>query len=196
MAVGLDVAEAKTTVNQRTLDLEVIGPRKEDIGEAEGLVKAAEGRLAFVQQQLNDARLLSPTDGVIRTRIMEPGEMASPESPVFDIAVTDPMWVRAYVPEADLGKVRPGMTAEVTTDSFPGKRYSGWVGYISPTAEFTPKSVETPDLRTNLVYQARVYVRNPQNELRLGMPATVRIDLRQPIPAAGSSQSEAEGQGS
>lgn len=85
------------------------------------------------------------------------------------------MWVRAYVPEPSLGKIIPGMKAEITTDSFPGKIYKGWIGYISPTAEFTPKNVETPELRTRLVYQIRAYVCNPNNELRLGMPATVTL---------------------
>jgi HlyD family secretion protein len=77
------------------------------------------------------------------------------------------------------------MLAEVSTDSYPGKAYPGWIGFISPTAEFTPKNVETPELRTRLVYQVRVYVCNPQDELRLGMPATVGIALDQPKPEPG-----------
>jgi HlyD family secretion protein len=85
------------------------------------------------------------------------------------LALTHPIWVRAYIPETDLGKIAPGMRAEVTTDSFPDKVYEGWIGFISPTAEFTPKQVETTDLRARLMYQVRVYVCNPQNELRLGM---------------------------
>ena len=103
--------------------------------------------------------------------------MASPQKPVFTIALDDPVWVRAYVPETDLGKVRSGMKAEVTTDSFPGKRYPAWIGFISPTAEFTPKTVETPEVRTKLVYEVRVFVPNPQGELRLGMPAEVVVPL-------------------
>jgi HlyD family secretion protein len=103
---------------------------------------------------------------------------------VFTLALDDPVWVRAYVDEPDLGKIQPGMKAEVTTDSFPGKHYAGWIGYISPTAEFTPKSVETQDVRTKLVYEVRVFVRNPQGGLRLGMPAVVTIALPQPAPAA------------
>jgi HlyD family secretion protein len=90
--------------------------------------------------------------------------------------------VRAYVPETELGKVALGTRATVTTDSFPDRSYSGWVGYLSPAAEFTPKTVESPELRTRLVYQLRVYVCNPGGELRLGMPATVRIDLSQSPP--------------
>lgn len=89
------------------------------------------------------------------------------------------MWVRTYLPENYLGQVKPGVSARISTDSYPGKEYAGWVGSISPTAEFTPKNVETPDLRTRLVYQVRVFVCNPQYELRLGMPATVSIDLNE-----------------
>jgi HlyD family secretion protein len=100
---------------------------------------------------------------------------------VFTLALHDPVWVRAYVPEPDLGKVRPGATAWVTTDSFPGKRYEGKIGFVSPTAEFTPKSVETRELRTRLVYRVRVLVPNPEGELRLGMPTTVTV----PLPEAG-----------
>ena len=106
--------------------------------------------------------------------------MTSPSTPVYVIALTNPVWVRAYVPESDLSLLRLGMAADISTDSFPGKIYRGWIGYISPTAEFTPKTVETPDLRAELVYQLRVYACTSAGELRLGMPATVTIDLIQP----------------
>ena len=109
--------------------------------------------------------------------------MASPQKTVYTVALTDPLWVRAYVSEPDLGKIYEGMKARVVTDSFPDKEYDGWIGFISPTAEFTPKPVETRELRTKLVYQIRVFVKNPHNELRLGMPATVKIPLVQPRPS-------------
>ncbi len=117
---------------------------------------------------------------MIQDRLLEPGDMASPQKPVFTLALDDPVWVRAYVSETDLGRIRPGMKAEITTDSFSDKRYEGWIGFISPTAEFTPKTVETPEVRTKLVYQVRVFARNPQGELRLGMPAVVMIPLDPP----------------
>ncbi len=123
------------------------------------------------------ATLVSPTNGVVQNRILEPGEMASPQRAVLTIAITDPKWVRVYAAEPDLGKIRMGMKATVTTDSFPGKQYDGWVGFISPVASFTPKTVETTDLRTSLVYEVRIFVKDPADELRLGMPATVRIPL-------------------
>ena len=138
-------------------------------------------------------RLVAPSDGVIQDRILEVGDMASPQKPVFTIALTTPLWIRAYVDEPDLGKVVPGMAAIVKTDSYPGKDYHGWVGFISPTAEFTPKPVETSQLRTRLVYQVRVFVDNPQNELRLGMPATVILPLDQPPEASQEPPPPKEG---
>ena len=101
---------------------------------------------------------------------------------LFTVALADPLWVRAYVTEPDLGKIREGMNAAVTTDSFPDKQYEGRIGFISPTAEFTPKPVETTEIRTKIVYQVRVFVKNPNDELRLGMPATVRVQLDQAHP--------------
>lgn len=159
------------------LRLVIKGPRKEDIAAAQASLKAYKAELALAKHALDDASLYAPDDGVIRNRILEPGDMATPQRPAYTLAITDPLWVRAYLSETDLGRVHPGMRAEVTTDSFPGKRYRGWVGYISPTAEFTPQSVQTEEMRTHLVYQVRVYVCNPQRELRLGMPATVEIPL-------------------
>lgn len=140
-------------------------------------VAAARAVMVQAQQALNDANLYAPVAGVIRERIVQPGDFVTPQSPVYTLAMTKPVWVRTYLPESDLGKVKPGAAATITTDSYPGKLYKGWVGAISPTAEFTPKNVETPDLRTRLVYQVRVIACNPQGELRLGMPATVTISL-------------------
>jgi HlyD family secretion protein len=171
------IAFARFEAAQETLNLAVAGPRKEDIAAARANLKVLEAELAIRRQNLEDAQLYAPTDGIIRNRILEPGDMASPQRPVFTLALTNPVWVRAYVSETDLGKISPGMKVHVTTDSFPGKRYEAWIGYISPTAEFTPKSVETPEVRTHLVYQVRVFLCNPENELRLGMPATVIIPL-------------------
>jgi HlyD family secretion protein len=138
-------------------------------------VTAAEAALAETDQALLDAELYAPQAGVIRERIVEPGDFVTPQTPVLTLALTDPVWVRAYLPETRLGQVKPGARAEIRTDSYPDKVYDGWVGFISPTAEFTPKNVETPELRTRLVYQVRIYACNPGNELRLGMPATVTL---------------------
>ena len=154
------------------------GPRKEDISAAQATLKVLLAELEIARQNLADAKLHAPDDGIIRNRILEPGDMASPGRPVLTLALTDPVWVRAYISETDLGRIHPGMTAAVRSDSFPEKSYLAWIGYISPTAEFTPKTVETTDVRSHLVYQVRVFVCNPRNELRLGMPATVVIPLK------------------
>jgi len=151
---------------------------------AQAALLAMRAALEVARKALADASLYAPDNGIVQERILEPGDMASPQRPVYTLALTDPVWVRAYVQGPDLGKLQPGMRAEVSTDSFPGKKYRAWVGYISPTAEFTPKSVETTEVRSSLVYQVRVFVCNPQDELRLGMPATVTIATGQP-PVAG-----------
>lgn len=182
-----NVTAATMKAAEESLSLAVEGPRQEDIDAARATLEAYQAELTIARRNLTDANLICPEAGVIQNRILEPGDMASPQTPAYILALTDPIWVRVYVSEADLGKIKPGMAATVHTDSYPDKTYDAWVGYISPTAEFTPKSVETEALRTSLVYQVRVYVKNPQNELRLGMPVTVTIDLAE--GAAGESQS-------
>jgi membrane fusion protein PltH len=172
---ALDVAVAKVSVNQKSLELAVIGPRREDIAENEAKLRANEAQLARLRQQLTDSQLTAPINAVVRTRIMEPGEMSTPQSPVFSLAIIDPKWVRAYVSEPDLGKIHPGMKATVAVDSFRKRGFEGWIGFISPVAEFTPKAVQTEELRTSLVYEVRVFVKDPKDELRLGMPASVYI---------------------
>jgi len=145
---------------------------------------AAVAAVDLALRQLDDTRLYAPSDGVIENRILQPGDMASPATPVFTMALPSPLWVRAYVPESNIGQVHTGQAATITTDSFPDHSYQGWVGYLSPTAEFTPKTVETPELRSALVYQMRVFVCDSKGELRLGMPATVHIDLSKPAADA------------
>lgn len=181
----LITARADLKVAEQALALAVEGPRTEDIEEARAKLKADEAQLELAREVLKDTELYAPAEGVIRDRILEVGDMASPQTPVLTLALVNPVWVRTYAPETVLGRLAPGMLAEVATDSYPGKTYPGWIGFISPTAEFTPKNVETSELRTRLVYQVRVYVCNPQDELRLGMPATVSIALDQPKPEPG-----------
>ena len=174
---------ARALVAQHFVAQEQADNARDAYDAAEAKLQAAEAALKVANNALADTSLYAPDDGIIQERILEVGDMASPQHPVYTLALTDPLWVRVYVQEGNLGKVRPGMLADVTTDSYPGKHYRAWLGYISPTAEFTPKSVETTEVRSSLVYQARVFVCNPQNELRLGMPATVTIALDQPATA-------------
>jgi HlyD family secretion protein len=169
------VANARVDVSQKALDLAVIGPRQEDIDQAEAQLRGSEAQLAFLRQQLADAELKAPLDSIVHSRLMEPGEMASPQRPVFSLAIIDPKWVRTYASERDLAKIHNGMQAFATVDSFPGRRFEGWIGFVSPVAEFTPKAVETEELRTSLLYEVRVFVKDPGNDLPLGMPATVEL---------------------
>jgi HlyD family secretion protein len=169
------VADAKVEVAQSTLDLAIAGPRAEELLQAEAQLRGSEAQLALIRQELDDAELVAPFDAVIRSRLMEPGEMAAPTKPVFSLATIGTKWVRAYVSETNLGHVRSGMRASVTTDSFPDRPLDGWIGFISPVAEFTPKTVETTALRTSLVYEVRVFVEDPDDMLRLGMPASVTL---------------------
>ncbi len=175
---ALDSARAKLKAAEAARDLVVAGPRKEDIAQAKATLRLMQVELAQAQHNLDEAFLYAPNDGVVQNRILEVGDMASPQKPVFTIALNNPVWARVYIPEPDLGKIHEGMPAVVLTDSFPGKKFAGWIGFISPTAEFTPKPVETEQLRTKLVYQVRVMIKNPNNELRLGMPVTVEVDTR------------------
>ncbi len=172
-----ETAAARLDALKKALELSVLGPRKEEVAENEARLKADEAQLAYLRQQLVDAQLLAPADSIVRTRLMEPGDMASPTKPVFSLAVIDPKWVRAYVSEINLGKVHEGMPATIEVDSFPNRMFEGWIGFISPIAEFTPKSVQTEELRTSLVYEVRAFVKDPKNELPLGMPATVHLQL-------------------
>ena len=163
---------------QQSLNLAQAGTRYEEIAEAEAQLKTFRDELARQEFLLTQYELTSTTDGVIRSRLLEVGDMASPSAPIFKISLNDKKWIRAYVNETDLGKVFEGQSAKIFIDSFPNEEISGQIGYISSTAEFTPKTVQTDELRTSLVYEIRVYVNDPKNILRLGMPATVEIDLK------------------
>lgn len=176
-STAADAARDNIRALEAGLALAEAGPREEQIAAAKATLVAMEAEAALTQKNLRDAELFAPADGIIQSRILEPGDLASPERPVYTLALTEPLWARVYLPETILGKVRPGIPARLYSDSFPGKSYDGWVGYISPSAEFTPKAVQTEDTRTDLVYQARVFTCNPEGQLRLGMPVTVELDI-------------------
>jgi HlyD family secretion protein len=168
-------ADARVASSGESLRLLVQGNRAEDIAAARATLALAQARLASAQTALDDARLLAPADGVILSRVHEPGAIVAPNDIVYVLSLTHSVWVRAYVSEAELGRLRPGMEVDVLSDSAPAHPCRGHVGFISPTAEFTPKSVETPDLRTDLVYRLRVIVDDGGPGLRQGMPVTIRI---------------------
>lgn len=172
----LDVAKAELNVVKESLALAKEGFRSEQIAEARAVLKARQASIVFLQARFQDTSLHAPATGVIESRIVEPGEVAVPGKTVFSLALTDPKWVRAYLPEPDLGFVAQGMNAKIYSDSFPGDAFDGNVGFISSAAEFTPKFVQTTELRTQLVYEVRIWLNDPENRLRLGMPVTVVIE--------------------
>jgi HlyD family secretion protein len=174
---AMDSSLARLEVAQKALDLAQIGPRKEDIAQGEAQLRADQSQLELLRRQLADSELVAPSDAVVRSRLLEPGEMVSPQRPVLNLAILDPKWIRAYVSESDLGRIHSGMRASISTDSFPARTFSGWVGFIASVAEFTPKTVQTAELRSSLVYEIRVFVQDPHDEMRLGMPATVLLQL-------------------
>ena len=167
-------ANAAVDQDIAALDLLLAGARPEEIAAAAARLQAAEAQLELLRYQVTLGELRAPADAVIRSRLREPGDMATPQSPVYALALTDPKWVRVYVREADLGRIKPGMAAQVLTDSHP-EPVAGQVGYISSVAEFTPKSVQTEELRTSLVYEVHVTVDDPTDSLRLGQPVTVKL---------------------
>ncbi|MDD4880698.1 MAG: efflux RND transporter periplasmic adaptor subunit [Gallionellaceae bacterium] len=177
---SLNSARERLKAAEASYRLAQLGARKEDIAAAAASLAAQEAAVAGLRHDIAEGELLAPDGGVIENRILEPGDMASPQKSVLTLALTDPMWVRVYLPENVLGRIPAGARATVTTDSHPDRKYAAWVGYVSPAAEFTPKTVETAELRTSLVYQARVFVCNGAGELRQGMPTTVTIAFDQP----------------
>jgi HlyD family secretion protein len=166
-------SQAQLAFAQQALRLAELGPRAEDVEAARAQVALEQANVMVSERNLVDADLMAPSAGVITTRVREPGAIVAAGETVFTLTLDSPLWVRAYVGEPDLGRIRPGMIAAVTTDTPGGKSYRGRVGFISPVAEFTPKSVETSELRTDLVYRLRVIVDDPGDGLRQGMPVTV-----------------------
>lgn len=174
---ALSLAQARYNAAKATLDLVLAGPREEDIRAARAELRRREAALALAEYRLQQTELRSPGKGIVEERLLEKGDYAAPERPVFVLALSDPVWVRAFLPEPYLGRVQPGMKVSVRSDAYPDKPLTGTVGHISPVAEFTPRTVETPELRTQLVYEIRVWVPNHEGRLRLGQPVDVLVPL-------------------
>lgn len=169
----LKVAEAKAVEAAERLKLIQEGPRTETIRQAHARVEQARAAVALATTQLENTRLASPLAGVVLSHNIEPGEFVSAGTPVVTVAETAHLWVRAYVNQPDLGRVRHGQKVVVRTDSFPGRDFEGVVGFIASEAEFTPKTVQTPKERVKLVFRLKIDVANPKDELKPGMPADV-----------------------
>ncbi len=143
-------------------------------------LKQAEAALGVAINNLNFTECFAPNQGIILTRVREPGSVVREGDTVYTLSLTNPIWIRAYVSEPNLGLIYPNMPADIYTDTPNGKVYHGKIGFISPISEFTPKTVQTTELRTDLVYRLRIYAENPDEGLRQGQPVTVKLKITNP----------------
>ena len=169
VALQAALAQAKAS-----LALVEEGPRKEDIDQARAQLQVLASQKALLAEQVSRTVLLAPSDGEVRARLMEPGDLATTQRPVITLALTSPKWIRVYINETQLATTRVGEAVDVHVDGL-NKTIKGTISFISSVAEFTPKNVQTEDLRTSLVYEVRVRVDDADNTLKLGMPATVML---------------------
>jgi HlyD family secretion protein len=153
------------------------GPRQEDIQHAEAQYNAYLSGIKLAKKKLIDTQLLSPLDGYVTAKLSEAGEVVSPGQAIVKVAELSTPWVRAYLAEPYLSKVKLGQAVDVKVDGLPNKTFSGKLIFISPKAEFTPKTVETQALRVDLVYRIKVQLQNPNGELKIGMPADIFLPL-------------------
>jgi HlyD family secretion protein len=175
------IRQARAVLAQSEADYALVkaGPRLETIAQARARVTAARQSLNLFKQQLADTRITAPFDGVVLSKSAEPGAYLSPGSPVVTVAQLDRVWLRAFVSEKDLGRIRLGQASDVFIDAYPDKTYHGRVSFISSQAEFTPKSVQTFEERVNLMYRVKIDLDNPEGELKPGMPADAQIKAGQ-----------------
>lgn len=171
-----DQAKADLAAAQQQLDQYLQGNRPEQIAQGQAQVSQAQAALAAAQLDAQDTHLFAPADGTILVRAREPGAMLTQGATVLTLALSKPMWIKAYIDEPQLGEAQPGRQMLITTDSAPGTAYKGHIGFVSPTAEFTPKTVQTEELRTSLVYRLRVILDEDAPLLRQGMPVTLRFE--------------------
>lgn len=176
-ATQLKRAQATYERVKHTHDQIVEGTRKEEIAVRQANLQLAREHLQMSRVKLAYTVLSAPLSGIVLVRQAELGEVVAPGTPVITIADVDHLWVRGYINETDLGRVRWGQPATVRTDTYPDKAYPGRVSFISAQAEFTPKSVETYKERVTLVYRIKIDLDNPNHELKPGMPAEAVIDL-------------------
>ncbi len=170
---------------QEKFDLAKEGYRGEDIAAAGAEVKQAQAALELARTRLGYGTLISPVNGVVLKRPAEPGEVLAVGSTVVTLGDLDNIWFEGFIPETELARVRYGQRAEITTDTYPGKKYPAWVSYIAAKAEFTPKSVETFKERVSLVYRTKIRADNPTHELKPGMPAEAVIFLDEVVRRDG-----------
>ncbi|MHA3081325.1 efflux RND transporter periplasmic adaptor subunit [Acinetobacter sp. ANC 5502] len=170
-------AIAKASVKEREANLQLLkkGVRAEERAATKAQYQAIQANLNLIQYQISQSELRSPANAVVRARLQEVGDMTTAQKTVYTLALADPKWVRVYANEQDLSRIKMGAAAQVIRDSQPNQPITGKIGYISSVAEFTPKTVQTEDIRTTLVYEVRIYVSDPNDQLKMGQPVTVRI---------------------
>lgn len=172
-----DSAEAAVRERQANLELIIKGARQEDREATKAQYEVTKANLDLINYNLTQAELKSPVNAVVRARLQEVGDMTTAQKAVYTLALTDPKWIRVYVNEQDLSSIKMGGMAQVIRDSDPNQPINGKIGYISSVAEFTPKTVQTEEIRTTLVYEVRVYVNDPNDQLKMGQPVTVKVPL-------------------
>jgi membrane fusion protein YbhG len=182
-SVRFNLENAEMTYRRRAELLPIGGVSQEDYDTAKtqrdmliANLVAAEAALKIALDNLSYTEAYAPSDAIVLTRIREPGSVVNQADPVYTLSICSPVWIRAFIAEPNLGDIAYGMDAEVYTDS--KQCYRGKIGFISPVAEFTPKTVETTQLRTDLVYRLRIYVDNPDWALKQGMPVTVKLKIK------------------
>jgi len=165
---SLKMGEANSLETQR---------REQDVAARRADIERARAQIALIDSQLADTIAVSPIDGVVLAKAADPGEVLAPGTSVVTVGDIEHPWLRAYIREQDLGRVKLGAKANVTTDSFPGKVYNGRVSFISSEAEFTPKQIQTAEERVKLVYRIKIDIENPRHELKSNMPADAEIPV-------------------
>ena len=183
---AVEVTTAKLGEAQEQLRLVQKGPRIEKVERARAQLQQAKEALALAETRLGYATLTSPLTGVVLSHNIEPGEFVAPGTPIVTVGDLAHVWLRAYIDETDLGRVKVGQVVKVTADTYPDKVYEGRVSFIASQAEFTPKSVQTKKERVKLVYRTKITVDNPHMELKAGMPADARIVLDGAEASGGS----------
>jgi HlyD family secretion protein len=174
-----DSSTAAVHEAEQRLKLLRSGPRPDAVRQARARVEGAAAGKALAETRLTQSILNSPLSGLVLAKHAEPGEMLAPGAPVVTIGKLDQVWLRAYIPESELGRVKVGQSARVSVDGWPGRSFDGKISFISPEAEFTPKNVQTAKERVKLVYRIKITLDNPKMELKPGMPADAVIDLMQ-----------------
>lgn len=177
------IAQARAALSEARQRYELLkkGPRVETIEQSRARVEQAEASLALAEIRLGYSTVTAPFSGIVMSENVEPGEYVSPGTPVVTIGDLQNVWLRAYINETNLGRVKHGQAVRVSTDTYPGKIYEGRISFISSEAEFTPKNVQTEKERVTLVYRVKIDIPNPSMELKPGMPADAEIVLDQGV---------------